>query len=492
MFGFGAALAYTPTIAILGHYFKRYLGIVSGFVTCGSSLFTMILPKLLTYLLSQYGLKGTFFLLGSLSMVVIVCALVYKPLHKPPPPPKRKPGQSAFNMHLRSLINLDNWKRKRYVVWALSIPIALIGYFVPYVHMAKYVEETHVGYDKSLPIICIGLTSGIGRIFFGYIADFKCVNRIFLQQMSFVIMGLLTIAIPLLESYPVLIAISLGMGIVDGCFISLLGPVAFGNFLCDILIMWVKVNFYFFIFVTDLCGAQGATQGIGFLLGLCSIPLTAGAPIAGFLYDETKSYRLSFIMAGIPAIVGAALMSLINCMRDERVDACDKQTEDQIHKLLNKPAWTEGLLLQILTKLKWLNLFLRIFFRFLNNFFAVVVDITLEINEKHCNSYTFQHENDAKLAIDKDKTGINSKSPLINDLNASQIVVADAYCDDKCYAKRKYNYSVLWFTLLHFSSFAFQIFCNFFLITFRFCRTTPSIYVKKKLKLFTLMGNLKK
>lgn len=26
MFGLGAALAYTPTLAILGHYFKRYLG----------------------------------------------------------------------------------------------------------------------------------------------------------------------------------------------------------------------------------------------------------------------------------------------------------------------------------------------------------------------------------------------------------------------------------------------------------------------------------
>lgn len=25
MFGLGAALAYTPTIAIMGHYFKRYL-----------------------------------------------------------------------------------------------------------------------------------------------------------------------------------------------------------------------------------------------------------------------------------------------------------------------------------------------------------------------------------------------------------------------------------------------------------------------------------
>lgn len=51
---------------------------------------------------------------------------------------------------------------------------------------------------------------------------------------------------------------------------------------------------------------------------------------------------MSFVMAGIPALIGAALMTLIRCVRDERVEACDKQTEDQLHILLNKPAWTEG------------------------------------------------------------------------------------------------------------------------------------------------------
>jgi len=62
----------------------------------------------------------------------------------------------------------------------------------------------------------------------------------------------------------VLLAISLAMGLFDGCFISLLGPIAF-----------------------DICGHNGATQAIGFLLGMCSIPLTIGPPIAGLLYDHT-------------------------------------------------------------------------------------------------------------------------------------------------------------------------------------------------------------
>lgn len=229
MFGFGAALAYTPTIAILGHYFKRYLGIVSGFVTSGSSLFTVILPIPLKHLLDNYGLNVTFCVLGGLSSIIIICAMIYKPLQLPPPPPIRKPGQTAMKNVIKSFIYLDNWKRRRYVIWALSIPVALIGYFAPYVHLAKHVKDTFPDYDENAPIMCIGITSGIGRLFFGYIADYKWVNRILLQQISFVLMGLFIMAIPLTASYYTLLGISLGIGIVDGCFISLLGPIAYGK-----------------------------------------------------------------------------------------------------------------------------------------------------------------------------------------------------------------------------------------------------------------------
>lgn len=240
MFGLGAALAYTPTIAIMGHYFKRYLGVVSGIATCGSSIFTVILPPVLTWLLEVYGLPGTFFILGISSAGVILCSLVYKPLRPPPPPPKRKPGQSSGSilvMHLKSLVHVENFRRKRYIIWALSMPIALLGYFVPYVHMPTYVQQTYPNYNKDWPIMCIGITSGLGRLFFGYIADFKWIDRVLLQTISFALMGILMILIPFVEliSIPmihpfyILLVIFLGMGIVDGCFITLIGPVAYGK-----------------------------------------------------------------------------------------------------------------------------------------------------------------------------------------------------------------------------------------------------------------------
>jgi len=56
LYGIGASLAYTPSLAILGHYFKNYLGLVNGIVTSGSSFFTMIIPYFVDYLLVNCGL----------------------------------------------------------------------------------------------------------------------------------------------------------------------------------------------------------------------------------------------------------------------------------------------------------------------------------------------------------------------------------------------------------------------------------------------------
>ena len=47
LLGIGSSLVYTPSMVILGHYFKRHLGIVNGIVAFGSGVFTIILPFVL-------------------------------------------------------------------------------------------------------------------------------------------------------------------------------------------------------------------------------------------------------------------------------------------------------------------------------------------------------------------------------------------------------------------------------------------------------------
>ena len=65
--------------------------------------------------------------------------------------------------------------------------------------------------------------------------------------------------------FEVLISICCVLGICDGCFITLLGPIAY-----------------------DLCGPRGACQAIGSLLTLFSLPVTVGPPVAGIIHDKVK------------------------------------------------------------------------------------------------------------------------------------------------------------------------------------------------------------
>ena len=107
------------------------------------------------------------------------------------------------------------------------------------------------------------------------------------------------------NDYYVLVAITLAIGIFDGCFVSLIGPVAF-----------------------DICGKEGASQAIGFVLGLSSIPMTLGPPLVGFIYDNTKSYTISFILSGVMFLVGALLMCIIRFVNgDEKKDKPDPAAE---------------------------------------------------------------------------------------------------------------------------------------------------------------------
>ncbi|KAB0802922.1 hypothetical protein PPYR_05108 [Photinus pyralis] len=305
MYGFGGALAYTPSLAILGHYFKKRLGIVNGIVTSGSSTFTIVMSYLIDWLLKNVKIAWTFRILALLVAVIMGCAVVFKPLNFVEKKDAKTMCKTAFNVSI--------WKNKKYVIWALLIPFSLFGYFVVYVHMPKFVEVViSKDADGKLPVTCIGITSLFGRLIFGYLADLPKVNRIYLQQLALFVMGVMTMLMPACDTFGLLLATTLCLGLFDGCFISMVGPVAF-----------------------KLCGQDGATQAIGFILGLCSVPLTLGPYLAGALYDKTGSYVTAFVCAGIPPIIGSIALFAIKFVKSPATVADAAEQPLQKHKHLN-------------------------------------------------------------------------------------------------------------------------------------------------------------
>lgn len=75
---------------------------------------------------------------------------------------------------------------------------------------------------------------------------------------SFIALGLMSVMIPQCTVFEELVVVCVFLGLCDGCFLTMMAPIAF-----------------------ELVGPMQASQAIGYLLGLMSVPMTAGPPIAG-------------------------------------------------------------------------------------------------------------------------------------------------------------------------------------------------------------------
>lgn len=142
IFACGCSFAYQPSLVILGHYFKKRLGLVNGIVTAGSSVFTILLPLLLGNLTNSVGLFYTLRVLCIFMFVLFLAGFTYRPL-VPSTKEKQSEGSrlSFFSRRKfsppKKFFNFAIFKVTAYAVWAAGIPLALFGYFVPYVHLVS-------------------------------------------------------------------------------------------------------------------------------------------------------------------------------------------------------------------------------------------------------------------------------------------------------------------------------------------------------------------
>nr|XP_032828570.1 monocarboxylate transporter 10-like [Petromyzon marinus] len=287
VFAVGAAFAFQPSLVILGHYFKRRLGLVNGIVMAGSSVFTVALSYIMKHMLVSFGLVLTLQALAALMLPLIVAGFAYRPLM-----PRLGVEGARTSAAPSGCGRCPPLRIKTFCVWVSGVPIALFGYFVPYVHLMNYVKENldkEAAQHDYVLIICIAVSSGLGRLGFGWLADIiPGVKKVYLQIVAFLAVGLMSALIPMCSSLGSLVAVCIVMGLFDGCITSLMAPIAF-----------------------ELVGPHHASQAIGIVLGLMSVPMTVGPTVAGLLRDWTGSYDIPFYLAGVPPLVGSGVLFFV-------------------------------------------------------------------------------------------------------------------------------------------------------------------------------------
>ena len=134
----------------------------------------------------------------------------------------------------------------------------------------------------------IAIGSATGSPFFGWILDKLANKRLQVFQLSLLCVSVSTTLVPLLSSYAWLASYALLFGFLEGCYVVVLPVVT-----------------------TDITGKQEAANALGSLFFLFSFPMTVGPPLAGWIYDEWKSYTVPFIVAGAIVTVSTCLLFLI-------------------------------------------------------------------------------------------------------------------------------------------------------------------------------------
>ncbi|KAK7090601.1 uncharacterized protein [Littorina saxatilis] len=77
--GLGSALAYAPSVVMVGHHFHKRRALANGISVSGSAVGSFLLPNLMQHLLNQYGLRGALLVIGGIMLHVCLAAVLFRP-----------------------------------------------------------------------------------------------------------------------------------------------------------------------------------------------------------------------------------------------------------------------------------------------------------------------------------------------------------------------------------------------------------------------------
>ena len=249
--GIGVGCAYVPMIATVGGWFERDRTKAMGVAVAGIGMGTLVGAPLAKYLVTSYGWRTAFGVLGVGSAALLALASIGA---------RRPPGSGTQDPPppLRLLL-----KDRRFIWLYASMTLLSSGLFVPMVYLDDYLESQGRS-GGALLIGIIGATSVVGRLALGAVASKVDLMRLY--QMCVIALGAsYVIWILAGANYTSLVVFTICMGTSYGGWIALspavtahlFGPIGLGGVL----------------------GALYTSAGIGGLVG---------PPIIGVVIDATN------------------------------------------------------------------------------------------------------------------------------------------------------------------------------------------------------------
>ncbi|CAH1271589.1 SLC16A4 [Branchiostoma lanceolatum] len=101
MAGLGSSLAMFPSLSLVGKYFDKKRAIANGIAFAGVGVGNIAFPPLFTYLIEEYGWRGSFLIAAGVMLNITAFAALLRPIHLPeseslPPPPTKAEEFHAY------------------------------------------------------------------------------------------------------------------------------------------------------------------------------------------------------------------------------------------------------------------------------------------------------------------------------------------------------------------------------------------------------------
>jgi len=296
--GIGMGGAWVPLTSTVARWFVARRSMMTGTIIAGLGIGGLIVPPVATHLISTYGWRTSYIILGSIVLVVVVLAAQF--LKRDPskvgqvPYGENKRGENKLKLGTEGFsLKEAACTRQFWVVFTMLFCFGFCAYFIM-VHIAPHAIDLGISVATAANILAtIGGLGIIGNIVLGNAAD-RIGNRwVF-------IIGFILMAAALLSLVPAtkvwmlyLFAAVFGFA-VGGCAASE-SPI-----------------------VARLFGLRSH----GLILGVAIVGFSIGAAVgpflAGYMFDVTGSYQGAFLVCAALGVIGLILAALLTSTTGER------------------------------------------------------------------------------------------------------------------------------------------------------------------------------
>ncbi|KAL2765715.1 monocarboxylate transporter 13, partial [Daubentonia madagascariensis] len=272
----GWALTFTPTLACLSCYFSRHRSLATGLALTGVGLSSFVFAPLFQWLLSYYAWRGALLLVSALSLHLVACGALLRPLFLAEDTAVGGPGAQ-----LTSLLHHGPFFR-----YTVAVTLINTGYFIPYVHLVAHLQD--LGWDPlpaAFLLSVAAISDLVGRVASGWLGDAVPGPVARLLMLWTTLTGVSLALFPVAQSPIALVALTVAYGFTSGA----LTPVAFSM-------------------LPELVGTGRIYCGLGLLQMVESLGGLLGAPLSGYLRDVTGNYTASFVVAGAFLLLGSGVL----------------------------------------------------------------------------------------------------------------------------------------------------------------------------------------